>query len=89
MQVDDILPKLEKLEQALKENAPEIDHHMLEINQDLRQYPELVFALTDEQIAPLYQSILKKTNTFIEVKTSRKRGKKNMLDDGTSVADAL
>lgn len=89
MQVDDILPKLELLEQALQQEAPEIESYMREINTDLRQFPELVFALSDDQIAPLYQAILKKTNTVIEVKTKRKRGSKNILDDGSSVADAL
>jgi phosphopantetheine adenylyltransferase len=89
MQVSDILPKIETLRQSLEAADPNIEFHMRAINEDLRQYPELVFALTDEQIAPIYQSILKKTNTTITVKAAKKRGKNNLLDDGTSVADAL
>lgn len=87
--VDDIVPRLEKLEEMLKVAAPELEYELMQLNEDLRQYPELVFALSDEQIAPLYKALLRKTNTEIKVKTSRKRGKNNLLDDGSSVADAL
>jgi hypothetical protein len=89
MQVEDILPKLENLRQCLEAEAPNIEQHLMEINNDLRQYPDLTFMLTDEQIAPIYQAILKKENIVIAVKQSKKRGSNSKLDDGRTVADLL
>jgi hypothetical protein len=89
MTVADILPKIERLQSALEAQAPGIENYLSEINEDLRQYPELTFLLSDEEIAPIYAAILKKTNTVIAVKTAKKKGNKGMLDDGQMVADLL
>lgn len=89
MQVDDILPKIERLEAALLAAEPGIENYLAEINEDLRQYPDLTFLLSDEQIAPIYKAIIQRSNVVIAVKASKKRGSNAMLDDGSSVASLL
>lgn len=89
--LDNIMPKLEQLEQELHSENPEIDQYLLLINQDLRQYPGLEHLLTDEQIKPIYLAMRQKTDVKISVKASRAKGKgaKGKLDDGRNVADLL
>lgn len=89
MKVEDIVPKLDNLSQMLDANAPGIENHLKEINEDLRQYPDLVFLLSDEQISPIYRAILKHENVVIKVKEAKKRKNNSLLDDGTSVASLL
>ena len=87
--VEQILPLIAQLEQELQVENPEIESYLRKINHNLRELPDLVHLLTDDQIAPIYQAMLKKSNVVIEVKKSRAKGKKGLLDDGTSVADWL
>lgn len=85
-----ILPKLLQLEQELNAENPEIDQYLKFINDDLRQYPELVHLLSDEHIKPLYSAMRQKTDVTISVKASKKKkGAKGLLSDGRSVGDLL
>lgn len=85
-----VLPKIAQLEQELQEENPGIDKWLGDINKDLRQYPELVHLLSDEQIKPIYSAVRRKTDVKISVKASRaKKGTKGKLDDGRSVTDLL
>lgn len=87
--LDSILPKLTQLEQELNEENPEIDSYLKLINDNLRQFPDLVHLLSDEQIKPLYSAMRKKTDIQISVKANKKKGKAGILDDGRVVGDLL
>ncbi len=88
--VDSILPKIAHLQQMLETAAPGIENYLMEINEDLRQYPELTFMLSDEQIAPIYSAIMKREGIALAVKASKKKGsKRELLPDGGTVADIL
>lgn len=87
--VEDIVPKLQQLEQMLLEDNPEMPQFLGMINQDLRQYPELTYLLSDEQIKIIYSVIRRMTDVQIKVKKAKKSGKQNVLADGKSVADLL
>lgn len=86
-----VLPKIEQLAQELQSENPEIDKYMKFINDDLRQYPELVHLLSDEQIKPLYSAMRQKTDITISVKASRggKKKTKGLLDNGKMLGDLL
>lgn len=88
--LEDVLPKIEQLEQELQEEHPGIDNWLKVINQDLRQYPELVHLLTREQRKVIYTALRKKTDVQISVKTARSKGRgKAIIKDGKMAADFL
>lgn len=87
--IEDIAPKLEQLEQMLLDENPDMPVFLREINEDLRQYPELTYLLNDDQIKAIVTAIRHQTNIAIRVKSAKKKGKQNVLDDGRNVADLL
>ena len=87
--LDDLLPKLQQLEQMLEADNPDIADFMKYINDDLRQYPELTYLLNDDQLSVIYRTVLKSTDTHLAVKKSKSRGKKGLLPDGQDPADLL
>lgn len=89
-----ILPKLSILDEMLEAQAPGLKNYLLEINEDLRQYPDLVHLLTDEQIKPIYSALRAVTNTVITAKAAKankevKGTKKVSADDGAMLANLL
>lgn len=48
-----------ELDAALQEEAPDLNVWMTKLNTNLRQFPELIHLLSDEQRAPLYRAIIK------------------------------
>lgn len=88
--LDKVVPLLAQLEEELQVENPEIENYIMQVNQNLREFPELVHLLSDEQIAPLYHAIMSKANVVKEVKKSRSRkGSKGLLSDGTSPGDLI
>lgn len=77
------------LEQQLVEDEPDLKTFLRQINEQLRQFPELVHLLSDEEIAPVYKARMRLTNTEVSVKKSKKKGSKGLLDDGKKLADLL
>jgi hypothetical protein len=89
-----ILPKLQQLDEMLESQAPGIKNYLLEINEDLRQYPDLVHLLNDEQIRPIYSALRAVTNTVITAKAAKankevKGTKKVSSEDGNMLANLL
>lgn len=89
-----ILPKLSQLDEMLESQAPGLKNYLLEINEDLRQYPDLVHLLTDEQIRPIYSALRATTNTVITAKAAKankesKTTKKVSGDDAALLASLL
>lgn len=94
-QLEVTLQYIAKIEEALLREDPEMPNYIKWINNEVRQYPELMHLLTDEQIAPIYQGIMKVTGVQIAVTKSRagkstaKSKNTGLLDDGTSVGSLL
>ena len=84
-----ILPKIQLLTDALLAQAPEVRNHLLEINEDLRQYPDLVHLLNDEQIAPIYSALRQQTNVVIAAKAAKKPANKKASADDAAMLNAL
>lgn len=89
-----ILPKLSTLDEMLEAQAPGLKNYLLEINEDLRQYPDLVHLLSDEQIKPIYSALRAVTNTVITAKAAKatkevKGTKKVSAEDGNMLANLL
>lgn len=89
-----ILPKLSTLDEMLEAQAPGLKNYLLEINEDLRQYPDLVHLLNDEQIKPIYSALRAVTNTVITAKAAKatkevKGTKKVSAEDGNMLANLL
>lgn len=70
-----VLEKLERLSDLLEVQAPDIANHMLAINRDLRQYPELVHLLSDEQIAPIYRGAIQMSQETFAATAKKKATK--------------
>lgn len=84
------LVQVAALEQCLLDSKPELKTAMREINDQLRQFPELVHLLSDEQIAPIYKARMQLTGVEVSVTKSKKKGKsKGLLPTGESLGDLL
>src|SRR6185437_962339 len=83
-----ILPKIAQLEAALLAEAPGIRNHLQDINDDLKQYPDVVMLLSDEQIAPIYHALRAHTNVEIAARAAKK-SKKATKEEGQFLADLL
>lgn len=88
-QLSTILPKINSLENELQQENPNIHLYLKDINENLREFPDLVHLLSDEQIAPIYSAMRQLTGVAIAVKVAKKSKKNNLLDDGSKVADLL
>lgn len=89
-----ILPKLSQLDEMLESQAPGLKNYLLEINEDLRQYPDLVHLLNDEQIRPIYSALRAVTNTVITAKAAKtnkevKGTKKVSAEDGNMLSNLI
>lgn len=89
------LGQIEKLQAALEREDPNIKNYLKMINEDIRQHPELMHLLNDDQIATVYKATMKQTNVIIEVakskgnKTGKAAKQMGLLPDGTNPADLL
>lgn len=79
----------EELKMQLQEEAPELGSLMRQISEQMRQFPELVHLLSDEEIASVYQARLSQTKTHISVAKSKSRKSKGLLPTGESLGDVL
>lgn len=81
--------QLRNLAAALETDNPGIDNYMRDINENLREFPELVYLLKAEEIAPLYKYIRQQTNIEISTKKNKKKGKNADVGGGKTAADFL
>lgn len=81
--------QLRNLAAALENDNPGIDNYMRDINENLREFPELVYLLKAEEIAPLYKYIRQQTNIEISTKKNKKKGKNADVGGGKTAADFL
>lgn len=77
------------LRQALTQALPQVDIYLMEMNTQLREYPELMQLLDDEAIASVYAALRAKTNVAITVAKSKSTKSKGLLDTGESIGDLL
>lgn len=84
-----ILPKLQALDEALLAQAPTIRNHLQDINDNLREFPDLVHLLTDEQIRPIYSALRAHTNVEIAARASKAKGPKTSAADKQMLNDLL
>src|SRR5690606_7622616 len=89
LRVSEILPKLKALEEALQTEAPGIENYIKDINNNLREFPELVHLLSDEQIKPIYSAYRAQTGVAIATKRAKTKKSGTKLSDGRSVGDLL
>lgn len=81
--------QLRNLAAALETDNPGIDNYMRDINENLREFPELVYLLKAEEIAPLYKYIRQQTQVEISTKKNKKKGKNADVGGGKTAADFL
>lgn len=87
--LDTVIEKMQNLEAQLQEENPGIDQWVKDINSDLRQWPELVHLLSNEQRKPYYMALREITKVAISAKTSKSRKASNKLADGRQVGDLI
>lgn len=82
-QMEPILKVMRNIEAQLQCENPQIENYMVEINQNLRSFPDLIHLLTDEQIAPYYKAVLKQANIKLAPKQSKAAAKEviELTDD--------
>lgn len=74
---------------ALRENLPNVEIYVQEINTQLREYPELVQLLQDDEIHAVYAALRNRTGVAITVAKSKSKKSAGLLSNGQSVADLL
>ncbi len=81
--IEEILPKLAALQEALETNNPDIAGYMKGIKQNLSMFPDLVHLLSDEQIKPIYSAARAQTQVVIATKAAKKKvdGKASKADN--------
>lgn len=84
-----ILPKIQDLEVALLSQAPEVAHHLSEINEDLRQYPDLTWLLSDEQIKPIYSALREMSDVEITTRAAKKKTAPKVSAESKALLNAL
>lgn len=89
LKVDEILPLLSSLQQALETECEGIEGYIKDINNNLREFPELVHLLSDEQIQPIYLAYKQQTGTVISVKKAKSKKGDKLLEDGRTAGDLL
>ena len=75
------------LQESLDNNDPMLKGYLKEILLNLRQYPDLAFLLTDDQIGLIAKGTLKQGNVEIAVTQAKKRAPKQTTDLDLSSAD--
>ena len=78
-----------KLEAAILADEPQMRDFLREINAQLRQFPELLYLLTPENRSAIYRGLIKISEVEVVKATAKKAGKKNVLEDGSTVMSAL
>ena len=89
LQVSAILPKLDSLRQALETENDDIENWIKDINNNLREFPELLHLLSDEQIQPIYLAYKAVTQVQISTKKAKSKKGERLLDDGRMAGDLL
>lgn len=89
--LDSARQELQNLAQELETENPDIDKYLMQINKNLRQYPELSQLLTDDEIVSFYRAYAKKAEITVSNTKSRKKGKLPDTDasTGKKFADLL
>ena len=79
----------QNLKTALENNMPDVEVYLLEINTQLREFPELYQLLSDEDIAQVYKVLRNRSNVAITVAKSKTSKKAGLLPDGLSIGSLL
>lgn len=87
--IAEVLPKLSALQSALEEQNPNIQSYMKSIGENLRQFPELVHLLSDEQIRPIYTAMQRETGVVISAKLAKKATKKTTAAEAAQLFNLL
>lgn len=73
---------LDKLRVQLEAEVPQLKQAMATVNNYLREFPDLVHILTDEQIAPLYQAMMTEAKVQLAPAKKSSSSKKTATFDG-------
>lgn len=87
--LDLVKTKLKEMENQLLSNDPQLPEYLTIIRDDLRQYPEIVYLLTPEEIAPLYKAILTFSKHQVQTKATSRRTRASTTASGQSAASLL
>lgn len=87
--IAEIIPKLQALQQALEEQNPNINGYLKSISENLRQFPELVHLLSDEQIKPIYSAMRQQTSVVISAKLAKNAAKKPTANEAAQLLNLL
>lgn len=82
----------DRLRTALEQQDPQMGSYLNLINKQLRQFPELVHLLPDDQISVIVQAHLQKKLAYLDEKSKPKARKSKTsaaLPDGGMLADLL
>lgn len=74
--IDQVREKCFQLEKAVEQNAPNYKVLLKEIHEKIRETPELVYALKDEEIAIVVSGLSKWTG--VEIETAKKADAKKI-----------
>lgn len=80
---------LQELEAQLVADDPDIRSYLREINQQLRQFPELLYLLQPSQRSAIYRGLIAVSEIEIVKVKAKKAGKAHVMDNGKSVLDML
>lgn len=86
--VNIIKDKIKEMEEMLLSEDPQLPEYLKIIRDDLQQYPEVVYLLSPEEIAPVYKAVLNFANMQVQAKSSGRR-KAGTLDSGAPVGSLL
>jgi endonuclease V-like protein UPF0215 family len=78
-----VIDRMNKIEEKMKTNDPEISTHLREIWKHMQQYEELAHLLTPQQIGVLMQGLQKHTaiQLVVDTPSKSKKAKKYGVDD--------
>lgn len=70
--MDQVLATMAELDAELTQESPQIEQYCVRINQNLRQFPDMIHLLTDEQAAPYYKAMVKKAELVLQPLKAKK-----------------
>jgi len=74
----DCIACIAALSEQLDAEIPQLHQAMVRTNNYLRQYPDLIHLLTDEQIAPLYQAMVSQAGIQAAMPKAKKPAKEKV-----------
>jgi hypothetical protein len=87
--IQQILPKLTKLEGLLQAQDPELPNALRDVEKNLSMYPELAHILSDEQIRPIYSATMYQTKVVIAAKAAKAPKAKATSETANLLKDLL